>query len=563
MAQSVAIGLNSGYNSQGDNSVAVGAGAGYSFQGSFAVAIGALAGSDSQKINSVAIGNSAGYQFQNIKSVAIGYQAGYQSQNESSVAIGDNAGYTNQNINAVAIGTWAGKFSQDVNCVSIGNNAGNYLQKQNSIAIGASAGQYDQQQRSVAIGTAAGYNFQKNYSVAIGNNAGFTNQLAYSIAIGSSSGYDTQGENCVAVGANSGNYGQKSFSVAIGNESGNYLQSQGAVANGYQAGNTNQGQYSVAIGYQTGYTNQGANSIAIGQYAGYGSQAPNSIVFNASNSILNGSTSGCFINPIALNNGNTTNYISYNTSSKELTYNNESIFLSSSQNDAKIFTAQADSNATNPGQVTIYSKSNTNKRLDIGFNTTLNYGSIQSVFEGTGYRPLLLNPMDSMVNQGTVGVNHTIATLNSGFNFSVKGTATKTDGSTAWSSPSDRRIKLDISEADLDLCYSVIKSLPLRRFTWNPKYCQNMSDKKVLGWIADEVESCFPKSITTNNQSFVVDDSDKSNLITETLENFKTVDVDQITKVMYGTIQKLIIDVETLQLKCENLQNQINSSSNP
>jgi len=60
---------------------------------------------------------------------------------------------------------------------------------------------------------------------------------------------------------------------------------------------------------------------------------------------------------------------------------------------------------------------------------------------------------------------------------------------------SDSNIKQNISYADLSICYSNVKNLPLRYFGYIPSYETSKLDKNQLGFIAQEVYTIFPKSI--------------------------------------------------------------------
>ena len=62
---------------------------------------------------------------------------------------------------------------------------------------------------------------------------------------------------------------------------------------------------------------------------------------------------------------------------------------------------------------------------------------------------------------------------------------------------SDRRIKTNITSADTLLCYSTVRELPLHRFEYMSSFRQSKHDIKQIGFIADEVETVFPKSIYT------------------------------------------------------------------
>ncbi len=54
-------------------------------------------------------------------------------------------------------------------------------------------------------------------------------------------------------------------------------------------------------------------------------------------------------------------------------------------------------------QFLIQGATDTNKQLEIGYNTGSNYGSIQAIHQGTGYSPLILNPSGGNVGVGTAG----------------------------------------------------------------------------------------------------------------------------------------------------------------
>jgi hypothetical protein len=96
---------------------------------------------------------------------------------------------------------------------------------------------------------------------------------------------------------------------------------------------------------------------------------------------------------------------------------------------------------------------------------------------------------------------------------------------------SDSNIKENICSADLDICYSNIKQLPLRRFNYIPSYATSRFDQTQLGFIAQEAYSLYPKSICSSFDEEL--SSDVLHL------NF-----DQIFLSHYGATQKLISTVE-------------------
>jgi len=154
-----------------------------------------------------------------------------------------------------------------------------------------------------------------------------------------------------------------------------------------------------------------------------------------------------------------------------------------------------------------------------------------------------------------------------------------------WTIVSDERIKEEIELADLDICYEAIKNIPLKRFKWKDDVYteQQVRDRHKLGWIAQDVEAVFPKSVGVYelkyNQVFeeiivpVVEeelDSDgnvitpaqperieKGELISEeVIEDCRDLNADQLYAAMYGTIQKLISKVETLEAEVAALKAQ-------
>jgi hypothetical protein len=71
----------------------------------------------------------------------------------------------------------------------------------------------------------------------------------------------------------------------------------------------------------------------------------------------------------------------------------------------------------------------------------------------------------------------------------------------------------------------VVKELPLCRWTWKEGY--GGDDRSKLGWIAQDVQGVYPKSVS------VVDDN-------------LTLNSDQLYATMWGAIQKLQSMVEAL-----------------
>ncbi len=72
---------------------------------------------------------------------------------------------------------------------------------------------------------------------------------------------------------------------------------------------------------------------------------------------------------------------------------------------------------------------------------------------------------------------------------------------TAFTNRSDPRIKEDIKDADLDICYADVKRLPLRRFKYKD-FVGNTGDQHLTGFLSDEFEEVLPKAVHKTTQSF-------------------------------------------------------------
>lgn len=142
------------------------------------------------------------------------------------------------------------------------------------------------------------------------------------------------------------------------------------------------------------------------------------------------------------------------------------------------------------------------------------------------------------------GTNATIrATINTSGNFGI-GTETpayqlelSTDSAAkpstnTWTISSDQRLKENVENANLDICYDIVKNVPLRRYRWKDEIYTNeqVKDRTQLGFIADEVEKYFPKSV--------------GKIKAHGLDDCKSLNNDQMLMMLFGTVKRLIKMVE-------------------
>jgi hypothetical protein len=92
------------------------------------------------------------------------------------------------------------------------------------------------------------------------------------------------------------------------------------------------------------------------------------------------------------------------------------------------------------------------------------------------------------VTNGKVGVNCNAPA----YTLDVNGLSHQSNNSASWFVASDRRIKTDILHANIAICASSIKALPLRYYQYDSNVLPERQDKHVIGCIAQEVQSVFP-----------------------------------------------------------------------
>jgi hypothetical protein len=87
----------------------------------------------------------------------------------------------------------------------------------------------------------------------------------------------------------------------------------------------------------------------------------------------------------------------------------------------------------------------------------------------------------------------------------VNGLSHQSNNSASWFVASDRRIKTDIINADLAICASSIKALPLHYYQYDSNVLPDRQDKHVIGCIAQEVQSVFPKAVSVTSNYGISD----------------------------------------------------------
>jgi hypothetical protein len=111
-----------------------------------------------------------------------------------------------------------------------------------------------------------------------------------------------------------------------------------------------------------------------------------------------------------------------------------------------------------------------------------------------------------------------------------------------WTVVSDERIKSNIVPANLDRCYEIVKSVPLKHFGFAPGVYTDdqIQDKNNLGWIAQDVQKVFKNAVSVKPFTLKT-----GNVIKDCLD----LNGGQMHAAMYGAIQALMKKVEVLEAR--------------
>ncbi len=117
-----------------------------------------------------------------------------------------------------------------------------------------------------------------------------------------------------------------------------------------------------------------------------------------------------------------------------------------------------------------------------------------------------------------------------------------------WSIVSDRRLKEDITPADLQICYDNIKNLELKRFKWKDRYLAEtgIQDRHRCGFIAQDVEQVYRKSVNTHTYP---EDTPRHGLT-----ELKDLNMSNHNMSLFGAVQMLMAKMDLLEAKIARLE---------
>lgn len=195
--------------------------------------------------------------------------------------------------------------------------------------------------------------------------------------------------------------------------------------------------------------------------------------------------------------------------------------------------------------------SDTNRQLWVGYDTTNDRGIIQAAHQTVGYTNLILNGAGGNVGIGTTHPDYLLEVNTD--------SAGKPGAGGLWTVVSDERLKEKIELADLDRCYEIVKTLPLKRFTFKDTCYtdEQIKDRSVLGWISQDVQPIFPKAVNAHDFVLPKPKDAPDDYEEEVIEDCLDLDAGQITAAMYGALQRLIQKVESIEAKNKNTKGKI------
>lgn len=139
--------------------------------------------------------------------------------------------------------------------------------------------------------------------------------------------------------------------------------------------------------------------------------------------------------------------------------------------------------------------------------------------------------------QGLIGINTTYPeyALDIG-----AGNARKPTGTT-WVNPSDKRVKENIKSVDLFSCARLLLQIPFREFSYTAEFQEKtkVTSSMQYGFIAQEVKQILPNSVSLTKE--------------HGLDDFHSLDTDQIYKLEFGALQYLLKQVEKMELQVSTL----------
>lgn len=150
-----------------------------------------------------------------------------------------------------------------------------------------------------------------------------------------------------------------------------------------------------------------------------------------------------------------------------------------------------------------------------------------------------------------------IGTANPSYQFELSTDSAAKPSTSTWTVSSDERLKENIEAADLDICYNAVKSIPLKRYKWKDEIysAEQVADRSKIGWIAQDVQAVFPKAVGQHKFVYNQVKDEEGNIVSEdSIDDCLSLNSDQLYAALFGAVQKLMGEVESLQDRIAELE---------
>jgi hypothetical protein len=176
--------------------------------------------------------------------------------------------------------------------------------------------------------------------------------------------------------------------------------------------------------------------------------------------------------------------------------------------------------------------------LPVMMNSRKRMNIIQSTIYFNDGNLTIRNIPQLTTNIGYIGINTTYPEY--ALDIAI-GNARKPVGTT-WVTASDARVKTNITTVDLQSCAKLVLDIPLRQYSFTEEFQKKtgVSSDIHYGFIAQEVKKLLPKSVVYTKE--------------HGLDNFHSLDTDQIFKLEFGATQYLLQKVQDFENQISTLE---------
>jgi hypothetical protein len=203
--------------------------------------------------------------------------------------------------------------------------------------------------------------------------------------------------------------------------------------------------------------------------------------------------------------------------------------------------------------------------IAIGANSARTVGSYpsteynDSIFIGVDAKTPVKEPQTNQIVIGYNAIGHGTNTITLG-NDQITAIHSQVSALTALS---DKRIKKDITRADLLMCRDAVMNLPVSRYAYE-NFTGKHLDEHVTGFLADDVEKVFPKSVSKSDRYFPILDENGNKTYEEVegeqvektflMKDVKDITMTEAVPTLWGALQWALGRIDELSQEVQDLK---------